>query len=820
MATQTIESLAITNETLTMKVYPPGSDTATDSQSATEKTNQDGVYAAAFTDLAADTYRVQLETAGGVVRSTYYCATTADTATFVAYEVPVGFEVTLSDTATSAQLVDDVWDEVLTGGTHNVVNSSGRRLRALNDFGLYEGGYVWIDTVNGTAGTTDFENGTVNNPVDSIADALTLAASVGLPGFHLLPGSSITLAASVDNYEFTGHNYTVALGGQSVSGSLFRNATITGNDDGTNTTATVYENCSFTDSSLGLHQMRGCSLGGTTTGITMAEAGTFYWDQCYSGVAGTGTPIATFSAGVQNLNLRHWSGGMQIEAMAASDSASVEGFGQVVEGTCTGGTVAIRGNMTVSGITNLTLSDDARIDVAQINAEADTAISDAALATAAALATVDSNLDTIYNSTIVETGTAQAGGSFAITLAAGASATNDFYNGYFVAITGGTGAGQENHISDYNGTTKVATVSSSWVTQPDNTSTYSIVLRGVSVKGYGPYGPQYYTPDFTNYYPLVGADVYEWNNNIVTGDGDWSELQTDVDSALTSIGTISDLGGGADIANNLADMAGATFSTTTDSLEAIRNRGDANWSAAGSSPLLILNSTISSLSSQVSFSLSSGSDDDDAYNGMSIIVTDAATSTQKCLGHISDYTGSTKTITLRADPGVFVMSATDVVDIVAVNSKGIIDANLISSSLSATTVNSGLTGSVITQRRGDTWSFSITGLGDLTGRQKLWFGIKTGTGILDDHALLQIEETDGLLHLNGSDASTSTDASITVTDVGAGDITIYVKPAATKDLDEQDTAVYDVQWMDASNDIYTLSEGKFTIFEDVNRATS
>jgi hypothetical protein len=271
-----------------------------------------------------------------------------------------------------------IWEEVLNASTHNTATSAGRRLRALNDFGLYEGGYVWIDTVNGTAGTTDFENGTVNNPVDSIADAITIAASVGLPGFHLIPGSSITLAASMDNYEFVGRNYSVSLGNQSVSGCTFVNANITGNDDGSNTTATVYENCSFSgDSTLGLHKMVGCGLGGTTTGITLAEAGTFDWDQCYSEVAGTGTPKVTFGAGNMNLNMRHWSGGIQIENMGASastDNMSIEGFGQVVEGTCTAGTVAVRGTFTTSGITNLTLSDDARIDVAQINAQVDTAL--------------------------------------------------------------------------------------------------------------------------------------------------------------------------------------------------------------------------------------------------------------------------------------------------------------------------------------------------------------------------------------------------------------------------------------------------------------
>lgn len=45
----------------------------------------------------------------------------------------------LDPTATSAQLVDDVWDEVLTGATHNVNNSSGKRLRALSGSILTDG---------------------------------------------------------------------------------------------------------------------------------------------------------------------------------------------------------------------------------------------------------------------------------------------------------------------------------------------------------------------------------------------------------------------------------------------------------------------------------------------------------------------------------------------------------------------------------------------------------------------------------------------------------------------------------------------------------
>lgn len=72
------------------------------------------------------------------------------------------------------------------------------------------------------------------------------------------------------------------------------------------------------------------------------------------------------------------------------------------------------------------------------------------------------------------TGTAQAGGASTITLDSSASATDDIYNGATVTITGGTGSGQTRIISDYVGSTKVATVSAAWTTQPDNTSTFSV----------------------------------------------------------------------------------------------------------------------------------------------------------------------------------------------------------------------------------------------------------------------------------------------------------------------------------------------------------
>jgi hypothetical protein len=75
------------------------------------------------------------------------------------------------------------------------------------------------------------------------------------------------------------------------------------------------------------------------------------------------------------------------------------------------------------------------------------------------------------------TGTAQAGASTTITLDAGAVATDDIYNGASITITSGTGAGQTRIISDYVGSTKVATVSTSWTTTPNNTSVFSVTSQ-------------------------------------------------------------------------------------------------------------------------------------------------------------------------------------------------------------------------------------------------------------------------------------------------------------------------------------------------------
>jgi len=72
-------------------------------------------------------------------------------------------------------------------------------------------------------------------------------------------------------------------------------------------------------------------------------------------------------------------------------------------------------------------------------------------------------------------GTAQAGGAASITLSAEASALNDLYNTWYVYLYSGAGSPNNKAITDYDGTTKVATVAA-WApsAQPDATTKYRI----------------------------------------------------------------------------------------------------------------------------------------------------------------------------------------------------------------------------------------------------------------------------------------------------------------------------------------------------------
>ena len=83
-----------------------------------------------------------------------------------------------------------------------------------------------------------------------------------------------------------------------------------------------------------------------------------------------------------------------------------------------------------------------------------------------------SHAETGWNT--IKIGLAAAGAASTITLDSDASAVDDFYNDDLVHLDAGVGEGQSRVITDYDGTTKIATVHKAWTTIPDTTSEYIV----------------------------------------------------------------------------------------------------------------------------------------------------------------------------------------------------------------------------------------------------------------------------------------------------------------------------------------------------------
>lgn len=84
---------------------------------------------------------------------------------------------------------------------------------------------------------------------------------------------------------------------------------------------------------------------------------------------------------------------------------------------------------------------------------------------------------------VVADSQATAGAAGTITLAVGSSGTDDYYNGCIIHLNADTGSGQVRTITDYAGSTRVASVTPNWGTNPDDTTDYIIYATEHSYLG-------------------------------------------------------------------------------------------------------------------------------------------------------------------------------------------------------------------------------------------------------------------------------------------------------------------------------------------------
>jgi hypothetical protein len=368
----------------------------------------------------------------------------------------------------------------------------------------------------GTSGTEFGVNGTAGNPCP-FADALTMNAAAPLNLFTIQNGETVALAGNSDGLSLTGEAWTLDLSDESIVNMHVRGATVSGASTGSGS--------DFHDCEMGTCTIAPCSIvdcrftSKASGGFTMQTAGTYVFHGCGSAVAGNDAPVFTFpGAGDTFISDRAGSGGRQYEGMSAGDLATVEGWGQFIEGTCSGGAVTIRGCLTTSGISNITITDKARFSVDQITGgeyplstdvngririvdgtgagELDTNLGGVILTSTERAATVDAIWDEVLStsahntaqtsgerlrqltSMIIANNTAEVGNSPAINqiqLASGESAVDGTFDPGIVALIGGIGSGQSRLILEYEGSTKLATLNRDWKVAPDATTEYIIL---------------------------------------------------------------------------------------------------------------------------------------------------------------------------------------------------------------------------------------------------------------------------------------------------------------------------------------------------------
>lgn len=194
-------------------------------------------------------------------------------------------------------------------------------------------------------------------------------------------------------------------------------------------------------------------------------------------------------------------------------------------------------------------------------------------------------------------GVAQAGGASSLTLQSTASATDDVYIGSILTILAGTDAGDTSEITDYDGTTKVATVSPAWAATPDATSVYAVIpTSALSQAGTVDANVVSYASGVDPATFVLGATASSWNTAGTIG----ALLNTITDlvnrlGAFTGTGINTVLGFlkgmmKKDAASTPSDVGG-TYDNTTDSLEAQQEAAAAQTTTINSVQTSVTNIT-------------------------------------------------------------------------------------------------------------------------------------------------------------------------------------------------------------------------------------
>jgi hypothetical protein len=232
----------------------------------------------------------------------------------------------------------------LVGANSNVgdrVNVNQVSVRSANSAGLVHSSdiefasfhnTVTVDVANITgraqAGTI-FPAGTLRQPVDNLADAMVIAAYRGINTISVIGDLTIDGGADYTQMNFVGESIgktTLTVNSDAIVPECeFYEATITGTLDGN----AKLMRCRVLDLTYVYGVVEKCMLGPGT--IVLGGSNEAHFLDCWSGVAGLGTPVIDCGGSGQDLALRNYNGGIKIINKTGTDKTSIDiNSGQII----------------------------------------------------------------------------------------------------------------------------------------------------------------------------------------------------------------------------------------------------------------------------------------------------------------------------------------------------------------------------------------------------------------------------------------------------------------------------------------------------------
>ncbi len=187
----------------------------------------------------------------------------------------------------------------------------------------YANGQIWLDTIDGTAGTEAFVNGVADNASDTLANVKTLATSIGIHDIHIINGSTIEFAVQTINESYFGDNWSLNLGDQEITNSYVQGATIDGS--GIAYSEVHFEGCDFNIAGVSNGHFDKCGFSNEIT----HTSGNFDYHGCYS--KGQISPVFNKTAGqVVNVEFQNWAGDIIMSGLQSGDIIELGGFFRTV----------------------------------------------------------------------------------------------------------------------------------------------------------------------------------------------------------------------------------------------------------------------------------------------------------------------------------------------------------------------------------------------------------------------------------------------------------------------------------------------------------